>query len=162
MKDSDPSVPEEVHPCLLMDVWGKEEQYTSCQLFDHVLGKNCFCQLIFFEKNFQIYLCVRVFYLNICVHTTCIPTATGGQMRAPDTLELESQMVVTHHMGAGNRNQVFCKSSQYSHCWTVESIQNYLRILTYTVSPIYEIPHRDDHKYLLPKQRIAKSIVMLW
>lgn len=42
------------------------------------------------------------------------------------------------------------------------NFKNYLRILTYTVSPIYEIPHRDDHKYLLPKQRIAKSIVMLW
>lgn len=36
------------------------------------------------------------------------------QKRASDLLKLELQMIVNGHVDAGNRTQIFCKSSQCS------------------------------------------------
>lgn len=45
-------------------------------------------------------------YFVVCVLTAvcfaCIPGAGGGQKRAPDPLELESQMILNCCEGAGN------------------------------------------------------------
>jgi hypothetical protein len=46
-----------------------------------------------------------VYHLSMC-------SSHGDQKRESDALELEFQMVVSHHVDAGNRTQVFCKSSQ--------------------------------------------------
>jgi len=49
----------------------------------------------------------------ISVLPTCVshaPLMSSGHKRALDTLELELQMVVSHHVGAGNETQVLCKS----------------------------------------------------
>ena len=43
-----------------------------------------------------------------------MPSAHGGQKRAPDPLELEFQEVWSHHVGGGNCTCVLCKSSQCS------------------------------------------------
>lgn len=58
-------------------------------------------------------LCVCVFCLR-CICVPCANDALGGLKSGPDTLELELQMVVNNHVGTGNQNQVFCKSSQCS------------------------------------------------
>ena len=42
------------------------------------------------------------------------PGACEGQKRASNLLELEIQIVVSHHVGVGNRTQVIWRSSQYS------------------------------------------------
>jgi len=38
--------------------------------------------------------------------------APGGQKRASDTLELELQVIVSHHMSDKNQIQVLCKNIQ--------------------------------------------------
>lgn len=48
------------------------------------------------------------------VHHRYVSKAQGGQKRASSPLELELQMVVSDHVGAGNRTSIFCKSSKYS------------------------------------------------
>lgn len=52
--------------------------------------------------------------LDSCLCTTCVPGALGGQKRTADSLELELKMEMIHHVGAGNRIQVFYKSSKCS------------------------------------------------
>jgi hypothetical protein len=39
--------------------------------------------------------------------TPCVLSALGGQREASDLLELELQMVVSDHVGAGNQTWVF-------------------------------------------------------
>ena len=53
-----------------------------------------------------------VFYLHICLGTTCLPAFLSGQKQVSDILELELQVVVGHHLGAGNRALVLWKNSQ--------------------------------------------------
>lgn len=36
------------------------------------------------------------------VSALCVPRVLGGLKMAPDSLELELQWIVSHHMGAGN------------------------------------------------------------
>ena len=43
--------------------------------------------------------------------------ARGAQQRASDTLELELQVVVSHHVGIGNATWAPWKSSHCSNCW---------------------------------------------
>lgn len=58
-------------------------------------------------------------FLN-CMHVGVLPTymcvsyAQRGQKRVPDVLELEFQMVVRQHLGAGTQIQVLWKSRQCS------------------------------------------------
>jgi hypothetical protein len=44
----------------------------------------------------------------------CVPGAYEVQKRVWYPLELELQAVVSHHVGAGNKNQVLCKGSMCS------------------------------------------------
>ena len=39
---------------------------------------------------------------HVCLCTTCMPDAYGGQKWGSDSLGLELQMVVNHHVGAGH------------------------------------------------------------
>ena len=71
-------------------------------------AKSCHSQLKI------IILCVWVFCLHAYLCTTCVPDPLRGQKRASGSLELESQKVMRHHVGAGKWIQVFCKSSQCS------------------------------------------------
>jgi hypothetical protein len=50
---------------------------------------------------------VHVWLCTLCVQ------ARGGQKRALDPLELELQMVASHHVGAGNQTLVLCKIIKY-------------------------------------------------
>ena len=43
------------------------------------------------------------FYLNVFPRTLCEPRAHRGEKRALDPLGLELQIVVSHHVVAGNR-----------------------------------------------------------
>lgn len=42
--------------------------------------------------------------LPACMYTTCMPGARGGQKRMSDPLELELQMVESHHVVLGNKS----------------------------------------------------------
>jgi hypothetical protein len=45
-----------------------------------------------------------------CVSYACmLPEMGGGGMMMWNPVELELQMVVSHHVGAGNQTWVFCK-----------------------------------------------------
>lgn len=46
--------------------------------------------------------CIRVFGLHVCLYTAHVSGAHGGQKRIVNPLELELQMVVSCHMGAGS------------------------------------------------------------
>ena len=48
--------------------------------------------------------------MYVCV--LCVPGTGGGQKRASYLLELELQMVVNHHVGAGNQTQACWESGQ--------------------------------------------------
>lgn len=51
----------------------------------------------------------------MCEHVpTCTPHACRGQKRVLDLLELEFQMVMNCHVGAGKQRQVFCDSNKCS------------------------------------------------
>lgn len=58
-------------------------------------AKSCHSQLKI------IILCVWVFCLHAYLCTTCVPDPLRGQKRASGSLELESQKVMRHHVGAG-------------------------------------------------------------
>lgn len=69
-----------------------------------VLGPPC-------GTTFVYFLCELVFYLHVCMHTVCMPDTYGGQKRASDPLEPQSQAVVSHHVGARAQTQVLCKTA---------------------------------------------------
>lgn len=53
---------------------------------------------------FIIILSVWV-YPCMCAHDMCVPGTQGGQKMAPDPLELESQVVLSHHVHIGNHRK---------------------------------------------------------
>lgn len=57
---------------------------------------------------------VKLFCLNIYLFSTCVPGPCGGQKRASDPLEQESQVAMSHYVDAGDPIQVLCKSNQCS------------------------------------------------
>lgn len=75
-----------------------------------------FCMLKFWLFLFYVYKNLACMY--VCIHifmcTTSLPGALGGQKWVLDTLELESQRVVNHHVSAENQAQVLCESSKCS------------------------------------------------
>lgn len=62
-----------------------------------------------------IILCVWVFCLHACLHTTYLSGAHRRQQKASDSWELELQVFGSHHVGAGNQAQGLCKSSSALH-----------------------------------------------
>jgi hypothetical protein len=46
-----------------------------------------------------------MFFLHVCLYTTCEPGALRSQKKF-DSLELELQVAVSHHVGAGFQTQV--------------------------------------------------------
>lgn len=46
------------------------------------------------------------------VYAVYVGSAYGGQKRVWNPLELELQIVVSHHLNAGNQIQVLCKTSK--------------------------------------------------
>jgi len=58
-------------------------------------------------------LCVWVFYLYVCLCTTCVPGALRGQKGILDLQEQELQTVVSHHVDAKNWSQVLLKNIKY-------------------------------------------------
>jgi hypothetical protein len=52
--------------------------------------------------------------LYVCIHTTCMSGACGGQKQKPGPLEMELQMIVSHHVGARNQTWVLSKSNKCS------------------------------------------------
>lgn len=63
-----------------------------------------------------------MFCLDLYIRTTRVPGASGGQKRALDPVELESLMVVNHHVdhvGAGNRTHILCKTASALNCSTI-------------------------------------------
>lgn len=55
-----------------------------------------------------------VYVCNVCVHGT-----RGGQKRALDPLELELQMVIICHVGAGNQTRSSCPAANAPNCWAI-------------------------------------------
>lgn len=45
-----------------------------------------------------------MFYLHVCMYTTCVPGGHGGQKKTWDPLELELQVFVSGPVAAGNPN----------------------------------------------------------
>ena len=50
----------------------------------------------------KFYFIVRVFFLYVCLCSTCILRTHRGQERALDALDLELQTVVSCNVGAGD------------------------------------------------------------
>lgn len=53
--------------------------------------------------NFISLLCEWVF-VHVCINIMCVPDTCRDQERALDILELKLQIVMSHHVGAGNEN----------------------------------------------------------
>ena len=47
-----------------------------------------------------------------CVRTACMPSVLGAQKRESDLLKLKLQMVVSLHVGTGNKIFILSESSQ--------------------------------------------------
>lgn len=56
-------------------------------------------------KDLFIFILSMWMYPCMCAHDTCVPGTQGGQKMAPDPLELESQVVLGHHVGSGNHRK---------------------------------------------------------
>jgi hypothetical protein len=50
-----------------------------------------------------------------CMCTICVPGPSGGQKKASDPLELDSQTVMSCHVGAGDGTQILCQTIQYTY-----------------------------------------------
>ena len=50
----------------------------------------------------KFYFIVRVFFLYVCLCSTCIPRTHRGQEKALDALDLELQTDVSYSVGAGD------------------------------------------------------------
>lgn len=61
-------------------------------------------------------LCIWLLYLYVLC-TAWAAGASEGQKRALNTTEMELQIAVSCHRGAGNQIQVLQKSSQCLNCW---------------------------------------------
>lgn len=59
------------------------------------------------------YLYLWIFFQNVCLYTTNVPGAFGGQRRVPDPLKLELYMVVCLHIGSENGTKVFWKNNWF-------------------------------------------------
>lgn len=49
---------------------------------------------------FYVYGC---FSLNVCLHSICVPDACSGEKRVFNILELELQVIGSHHVSVGNQ-----------------------------------------------------------
>ena len=67
---------------------------------------------IIFIFKINLFLFYVWVFCSMYVHTSCHCSAHEGQKRASDPLRLKFRTVVSYHVGAGNRTQVFWKSSQ--------------------------------------------------
>jgi hypothetical protein len=54
----------------------------------------------------SLYMC----FLLICMCTLCVLDACRGQKRTSDPLVCESQMLMSHHVGAGSQSWVLCRN----------------------------------------------------
>lgn len=70
--------------------------------------------LSFYLKTLKIDVCVLSACMYICMCTTYVLGAGGGQKRTLDFLELEIGIVVRDHVCAGNRALALCKGSECS------------------------------------------------
>jgi len=55
----------------------------------------------------MVYVCI----MYVCMCITCILGTHESQERTLDVLELELQMVVSHHVGSGNKIPVLCMTA---------------------------------------------------
>lgn len=72
----------------------------------HIKGSICF-------EFVCLFACVGMSCLHECLLTTCMSCAHWGRKRELDSLNLELQAVVSHHVGARNQNWVFWKTGHY-------------------------------------------------
>lgn len=56
----------------------------------------------FFFPFYLFMLCIRVFYLHVCLYITCVPGACGGLRRASNVLELKLDSCGLYHVGIGS------------------------------------------------------------
>lgn len=76
----------------------------------HVISQWCFIIIILFKLLFYVYKCFAC--VCICVLQAC--GAHGSQKRASDLMELELQVVVSCHVGAGHQTWVLYRSTVLS------------------------------------------------
>lgn len=89
----------------------------------------------------EIILCVWMFYLHLCIRSTCVLGVHRSQKRASDLLELELWMVAINQVDAG-------KISKYSTTICPASIQKYtLNVIQ--PSGCQEKPTRSDSLFIL-------------
>lgn len=62
---------------------------------------------------FQVHTQLCAMCVLLCAYHV-LPGTCGGQRKVLDPLEMESEMVVSFHVGSGNLAQVLWKSSQCS------------------------------------------------
>jgi len=73
------------------------------------------CLLVCLQDLLNIYFgAVEMFCLHIYLYTKYVAGAHGGQKRTSDPSKLELQVVVSHHVVAGNWTQNLWKSNQCS------------------------------------------------
>lgn len=78
-----------------------------------------FLIVLFLFRFICFILHVWSFYLHLCMFTTCVLGACGGQERVSDALELQLQTVLTHHVGTANCTLVVCKSISDLKCCVI-------------------------------------------
>lgn len=77
-----------------------------------------------FYLNYLTNVMSRRISLHACMYATCKPSAWGGQKRALFSMELELQMIVSHHDCAWNQSQALCNISKcsYPKPWTFKKV----------------------------------------
>lgn len=114
-------------------IWQEERELTPHKLSTDFYKQSVTCALSTLSvcvslphTHTQIKMCQsfkkRPFILLVpvfCLHTVyisapCACNTHRGQRRISEPLELELQMAVNSHVGAGKWSQVLCKSSKYS------------------------------------------------
>jgi len=77
-------------------------------------------------------------------------------------LELELQMVVNHHVGAGKWTQVFCKSNKYSFFLLLNFLFTFQMLFPFSVSPRITLSHLPSPCFYKGAPRITPSYSLPW
>ena len=66
------------------------------------------------QLKFRVFVILGFFFLDLFILCACMLDTHVVQKRVKGPLELELGIIVSCHVGAGNRTQVLCKKSQCS------------------------------------------------
>lgn len=104
-----------VHKSIFLCVWVSLKASVWFRAKDFCFA---FCFLLTINYYYSFISCVWIFYLQLYMYTSSVSGDCGGQ-KGSHLLEVESQPVVRHCVGAGKETGSFGRTASSFHCWAI-------------------------------------------